>query len=96
VVGTVGDQLAADPDLAGREALDPGHGPKQRGLARPGWAEEHAEAARRHPEVDTLERHLGTEELRGAADLDLGARGGRNRRPFARIGIRQCGELKHR
>jgi hypothetical protein len=62
--------LAVEQDGALGRELEPGDDPEQRGLARPGRAEQGDQLARADPEVDAGERREAIETLGDLADID--------------------------
>ncbi len=68
----IGNVLAADDDLPGRDALEPGDHAQQRGLAASGRADEDHELAGFDGKVDALDDFEGAERLADGVEGEVG------------------------
>ena len=66
--------LAIEGERALAHGFESGDEAQERGLARAGGSEQRQKLARRHGEVDAIERPVGAEAFRDAADLDAARR----------------------
>ncbi len=69
----IGRVFAVEVDGAMIRRLQPGDDPQQRGLARPGWAEQRDQLARRDVEAHVVQRREIAERLAQVTDLDAHA-----------------------